>query len=175
MIHRQTTIIALVGCLCVGGLACSSRTVPLSSSGNAEVTAPQLEPAQGTLPAPEGVPQTPDKPSSDDRESWAPAVSPKELSKTVLKGLDWLVATQLPNGAWDQGDQQVRSGEQPVGSGNVADTCMATLALVRSGSSPKAGPYKGTVLKAVNFVLKEVETSDKDSLYVTNIRGTRVR
>lgn len=113
---------------------------------------------------------------------FARPVNAKPLSDTVTKGLDWLVATQNADGGWGQGDESVnmrggrRGGAQPMkSSSNVADTCMATLALMRSGSMPDSGKYKGTVRKGIEYVLGQIEESDRDSLYVTNVRGTRVQ
>src|SRR5215467_8338761 len=60
-------------------------------------------------------------------------------------------------------------------SSSVADTSMAILAFLRSGSSPSQGEYKGQVKKAVEFVVGEIESSDKDTLYITQLRGTRVQ
>ena len=58
---------------------------------------------------------------------------------------------------------------------DVADTCIAALALIRSGSTPREGPYKDAVAKAVRFVRSQVEASDAKSLDVTDIQGTRVQ
>jgi putative NIF3 family GTP cyclohydrolase 1 type 2 len=52
---------------------------------------------------------------------------------------------------------------------------MAVMALDRAGSTPSTGLYKDTVYKAVNFVCDQIERSDADSLYVTDLRGTRTQ
>ncbi len=107
----------------------------------------------------------------------APKLQPKALSGTVEKGLDWLVQHQLPNGAWGQGEESAGmgggAGLKSVGS--VADTGMSALALLRSGSSPAGGKHQKALAKAVDYVCAEVESSDQDSLYVTQVRGTRVQ
>src|SRR5437868_6789946 len=73
-------------------------------------------------------------------KTWTTAVEPKPLSPIVKKGLDWLVEHQLPGGGWGEGEES----PQMRGSGrnealrdtpNVADTCIAALALIRSGST----------------------------------------
>lgn len=113
------------------------------------------------------------------RESaWAPAVEPKPLSPQVRKGLAWLVEHQLPNGAWGQGQESVQMGhslDAYKDKGNVADTCIATLALIRAGSTPSSGAYRKQIMKALDFVMKEIEASDADSLSVTSVKGTRVQ
>lgn len=116
------------------------------------------------------------------------AVTPKALSNTVRGGLEWLRANQHEDGGWSQGEeapgmrahgsQLVLGSNEQTASGpptNVADTCVAALALLRSGSTPAEGPYATELLKAVGFVCSSVEAADEESLYVTDVRGTRVQ
>ena len=123
--------------------------------------------------------------------AWTTAVEPKPLSKDVKRGLDWLVEHQLPGGGWGQGEESLHmrgGGRAPatgkgVSSGrdevkdtpNVADTCIAALALLRSGSTPREGPYRDAIVKAVRFVRSQVEESDPKSLSVSSVQGTRVQ
>jgi hypothetical protein len=67
--------------------------------------------------------------------------------------------------------EKVNTAEIP----SVADTCMAALALIRSGSTPSKGPYAENVLKAINFICSQVEEADEKSLFITQTRGTRVQ
>jgi hypothetical protein len=114
-------------------------------------------------------------------KSWATAREPKPLSKSVKKGLDWLVEHQLPGGGWGQGEESAhmrgnRDVPEPLrDTPNVADTCIATLALLRSGSTPHEGPYKDAIVKGVRFVRSQVEESDSGSLSVSPVKGTRVQ
>lgn len=107
----------------------------------------------------------------------APAAAVPNAQESAKKGLAWLASHQLANGGWGQGDEAVSMG----GAGglasvsNVADTGMAALALLRSGSTPAEGPYAANVKKAAIYVLSEVEASDADSLKVTQVTGTRVQ
>jgi hypothetical protein len=110
--------------------------------------------------------------------NWAPAVTPKALSNQVGKGIGWLLKHQLPNGAWGQGEEAVAMGgrmEGQLDKGNVADTCIAALALMRAGSTPSQGLNAKAVNRGLDFVMKEIEQSDRDSLAVTGIKGTRVQ
>ena len=108
---------------------------------------------------------------------WAPAVKPKPLSDHVQRGLQWLVEHQLPDGAWGQGEESshMGGGAQMKDKPSVADTCAATLALIRAGSTPSEGPHAKAVLKAVKFVCSEIEGYDQDDLYITATRSTRLQ
>ena len=106
------------------------------------------------------------------------SVKPKLLSEHVNKGLAFLASLQHKNGGWSQGEESAQmghSGDPVKDIPNVADTCMATLALLRAGNSPKEGIYADNVLKAIDFICNQVEKADKDSLYITDVRGTRVQ
>lgn len=106
-----------------------------------------------------------------------PAVKPKALSANVQKGLDWLANRQLANGAWGQGEESQHMGGggalQAVAS--VADTAVATMALLRSGSTPREGPYATHIARAVAFLCEQVEKADANDLFVTDNRQTRVQ
>ena len=167
MRHRKNIAIAaaiVFAFAAVGTLLVSKSGVEAQTGGDGEQTSVQLVGEETT---------------GKDKANWKPAVDPKPLSKDVRRGLDWLVETQLADGAWGQGDEssQMRGSAQNklAKTGNVADTCMATLALVRSGSMPNGGQYRGSVNKGVKYVLSQIEASDKDSLFVTEVRGTRVQ
>lgn len=109
---------------------------------------------------------------------WAPAVNPKPLSDNVKNGIKWLLDHQHESGGWGQGEESTHMGNRMaavVDKPNVADTCAGALALIRSGSTPKKGKYSDNILKAVNFVMSEVEESDAESLYITGTRNTRLQ
>ncbi len=110
-------------------------------------------------------------------DTWAPAVEPKPLSKTVKRGLGWLEKHQLEDGGWGQGEEsrQMGGGQGMASRSNVADSCIATLALLRAGSTAKSGPHAKAILRAAGYVLGQIEKSDDKSLYVTEVRGTRVQ
>jgi Squalene-hopene cyclase C-terminal domain len=113
-------------------------------------------------------------------KTWTTAVEPKLLSPSVKKGLDWLVEHQLPSGGWGEGEESPSMGANAQHASlrdtpNVADTSIAVLALIRSGSTPREGPYRGAIVKGVGYVRSQVEESDAQSLAVTTVRGTRVQ
>ncbi len=117
------------------------------------------------------------EPVPNDKAGWTTAVEPKPLGPAVLKGLGWLAEHQLPGGGWGQGEEsaQMGGGSALKDTPNVADTCVAALAMIRSGSTPTKGPYRDAIVKAVRYVRSEVEASDAKSLSVSSVQGTRVQ
>jgi hypothetical protein len=113
----------------------------------------------------------------DTPKTWTTAVDPKVLSSNVRKGLGWLAEHQLASGGWGQGEEsaQMGGGATLKDTPNVADTCIAALALIRSGSTPREGPYRDAIVKAVRFVRSQIEESDPKSLSVSRVQGTRVQ
>lgn len=106
------------------------------------------------------------------------AEQPKPLDMQVQRGIAWLIQHQQPNGGWAQGEESEQMGnalDNLKDKPNVADTCMAILALLRSGSTPKDGPYADNVRSGLAFVMSEIEAADAQSLYITSIRGTRIQ
>ena len=109
---------------------------------------------------------------------WAPAVKPKPLSNNVHKGLKWLVDHQHESGGWGQGEESRQMGNSMaalIDKPNVADTCTAALALIRSGSTPKKGPYAKNIRNGALYVISQVEAADDKSLYITGTRNTRLQ
>ncbi len=122
--------------------------------------------------------KTPAQPTS---ESPKDVVKPKPLTDQVKKGLEYLVKQQNPNGGWGQGGgwRSGQNGGRIEGAEvkdppDVGNTCIATLALIRSGNTAKDGPYAKNVAKAVEFICSHVDKSDEKSLYVTDIKGTQL-
>ena len=108
----------------------------------------------------------------------AAAGQPKPLSAQVQRGLDWLLKHQQADGGWAQGEESKEMGktlDNIKDKSNVADTGMALLALLRSGSTPKDGPYAAQIRKGLEFICSEIEAADAQSLFITNIRNTRIQ
>jgi len=149
-------------------------TVLAASAG---LTAQQ---AQGPLDKP-----VPPKPETNNQPS-APKQTlhpqPKPLTSSIKKGLAYLVTQQHENGGWGQGggwrigsNGDRIEGPEVKDLPDLADTCIATLALLRAGSTPKGGDHARSVVKAIDFICNRVEKSDKDSLLVADSRSTQLQ
>jgi hypothetical protein len=111
------------------------------------------------------------------------AVKPKDLSSAVKSGLAYLVKSQQDDGGWNQGGgwRVGGTGGGRVEGKNVEDpsdignSCFVLLALLRAGNTPTDGEYKDAVAKGLKFVISKVEKADKDSLYITDVRGTQLQ
>ena len=111
------------------------------------------------------------------RPAAAKGIDPKPISDNVKKGTAFLAKHQQPDGGWGEGEESASMGShgKMVNVSNVADTSIAVLSLFRAGSTPSSGAHSANVLKGVEFVIDAIEKSDDDSLFVTDVRGTRVQ
>ncbi len=103
---------------------------------------------------------------------------PKPLSKQVDQGLAWLTAHQNNDGGWGQGEESTHMGQGMDAVrdvSNVADTSMAVLALIRAGSTPTDGPHAEAIRRGVDFVCTSVDASEPSSMWITDVRGTRLQ
>jgi hypothetical protein len=96
------------------------------------------------------------------------------LEPFVRQGAEWLVRAQHPDGGWGAGSharQDVRDPRQVVT--DPATTAFVGLALLRSGSTPEAGPYREALRRATFYLLDVVEKAPPTGPRVTDIAGTQ--
>jgi len=101
------------------------------------------------------------------------------VASAVAKGEKWLVSVQGKDGGWGQDGGEtsyVRKGENLESTGNdVANTAVAAEALLHTGNTPNAGPYRESVQRAVRFILAHVDKSPAEGLAVTELMGTQIQ
>ena len=98
-------------------------------------------------------------------------------------GFDYLLKQQQGDGGWGQGGgwRQNEKGGGRVEGLNVEDradlgnTCVTLVAMLRAEDARLKGEYRDAVRKAFDFICKQVEKSDADSLYATSIRDTQLQ
>ena len=136
---------------------------------------------EAPAPAQAAVPETP---AASKAEEARKPIKPKELSDSAKKGLAYLISQQHETGGFGQGGgwRVNASGQSGRVEGtdvkdppDVGNTCIAALALIRAGNTPKDGPYAKQLAKAIDFIEQYVEASDKESLYVTPVRDTQLQ
>lgn len=145
------------------GSGCNSSDEPVAKPSSPEKV-------QAIKFVPQGTPQ-----AGTLHESWKGI----PIGETSEKGLKWLVSVQGDDGGWGQdggheGDN--RKGVSLESSGNdLANTSLVCLAILRSGTTMKSGPYVDALRKGVEFVLKNIEAAPVDGLQVTTRQGTQIQ
>lgn len=105
----------------------------------------------------------PDLPTVPVGQAPRPLPPPGPIAPQVQRGLEWLVAQQGPDGGWGENDGQ---------DTDVANTCIAALALLRAGHTPIEGEYREAVARAVAYVCEHVHSSPDGGLAVQTRQGT---
>lgn len=101
------------------------------------------------------------------------------LDEAAKKGLDWLASVQAEDGGWGQDgghEGDARKGVNLESTGNdVANTALACLALLRSGTTPKEGPYRENLVRGVEFILAHVEDCPAEGIAITKKTNTQIQ
>lgn len=101
------------------------------------------------------------------------AATPDPFRNSISRGIQWLAATQGPDGGWGQdggATSHVRQGERLESNSNdVANTAAALLALTHAGEK---GPQ---IRRGVEFLLNEIERSPEAGLAITTKQGSQIQ
>jgi hypothetical protein len=76
-------------------------------------------------------------------------VSPAQVDRIYLKGMNYLAKSQLPEGRW---------AEMPYGA-EPAVVGLALLSMLAHGDEPNTGPYALTIKRGLNYVLNQMNKS----------------
>lgn len=166
--HRSSKLIApLAGSIC--GLLVLTTLLPLIHP----------ERGYGKEPAPRRGRDVP----AQNTEAEKPR-NPRSPEETLKIGFEYLLNQQHPDGGWGQGGgwrQDLSGNKGRVEGAKIEDpsdlgsTCLSVVALLRSGDSPKEGAHREAASKAFEFICRQVEKADADSLYVTPVRDTQLQ
>ncbi len=108
----------------------------------------------------------------------------RSLEESGEKGLEYLLKQQHQDGGWGQGGGWRQNGKQSgarVEAANVEDpsdlgnTSISLMTLLRAGHHPAGGEHREAAVKAFDYVCKQVEQADVDSLFVTSVRDTQLQ
>src|ERR1051325_1325270 len=73
-------------------------------------------------------------------------VSPSQVDRTYVKGLQYLVKSQIPEGRWN---------EMPYGA-EPAVVSLALISMLAHGDDPNTGPYALAIKRGLDYVLKQM-------------------
>jgi hypothetical protein len=113
--------------------------------------------------------------SSPTRQALGTSFAQDAASRVAVeKGAKWLASVQGTDGGWGQdgGDpSNVRKSVALESKGNdVANTALAAMALLRAGNR-----YRPNVERALDFILRKVESSSPEGLSISDVNQTQVQ
>ncbi|HAS45150.1 MAG TPA: hypothetical protein DCS93_32000 [Microscillaceae bacterium] len=95
-------------------------------------------------------------------------------SPFILKGIDWLAASQFENGGWGAGSNNRQHIRDPKAvKVDPGTTAFAAMALLRAGNTLKKGPHSENLKKALMYLLQLIEEYPAEGPKITNITGTQ--
>lgn len=102
--------------------------------------------------------------------------TPAAVVRAEERGYAWLVSAQNPDGGFAAGSHARQQVMDPHASpSDPATTAMVGMALLRSGSTLVEGRFSTELVRATEFLLKEVERSDEGALNITPLTGTQIQ
>ena len=161
------------------GVGCGSPEEPSAPSADASkpMQAIRFESPQEVNPKPPVASKLPQNTpqAGVPHESWKAV----PIGDTAEKGLKWLVSVQGKDGGWGQDGGNEGDNRKDVGlesNGNdLANTSLVCLALLRSGTTMKDGPYSEALRKGVTYILENIEAAKADGLQVTTRTNTQIQ
>jgi hypothetical protein len=102
--------------------------------------------------------------------------TPQRVEASLNRGLDWIVRAQNQYGGWGAGSHARQEVMDPRAvPADPATTSMVAMALLRSGNTLTKGEHSQSLRKALDYLLKAVETSAPDNNTITTETGTQIQ
>ncbi|MEP6671962.1 MAG: prenyltransferase/squalene oxidase repeat-containing protein [Chthoniobacter sp.] len=118
--------------------------------------------------------KAPAAPAADSKK-----IDPRSPEESLATGLTYLLRQQQADGGWGQGggwrQSKTSRVEDAADRSDLGNTCVAVVTLLRAGQSPAKGEHREAVAKAFDYLCRQVENADTESLYVTDVRDTQLQ
>ncbi|HEX5168574.1 MAG TPA: hypothetical protein VFW11_05330 [Cyclobacteriaceae bacterium] len=102
--------------------------------------------------------------------------TPESVVAAVTNGEAWLANAQQENGGWGAGSHLRQQVMDPHAvPADPATTSMVAMALLRSGNTLKSGPYSRQLENALNYLLRQVESTPDNATNITSETGTQIQ
>ncbi|MBP9151751.1 MAG: hypothetical protein KBF73_05670 [Flavobacteriales bacterium] len=112
----------------------------------------------------------------ENSDDYAKFKTPEKVVKSIDHAMGWMAEAQQKNGGWGAGSHHRQMEMDPHAvQADPATTSMVGMALLRNGNTLESGTYANQLKKAVEYLLKEVENSNPNSLNITNLTGTQIQ
>jgi hypothetical protein len=99
----------------------------------------------------------------------------RRLTEAAIRnGLNWIIQAQHSNGGWGAGSHHSQQVHDPHAvPADPAATALVGMALLRTEEKPFDGRYAVQLKKAVNYLLKAVNTASPQSPNITELTNTQ--
>lgn len=102
--------------------------------------------------------------------------TPQKVTVSVKSALTFLGRAQHQDGGWGAGSHSNQGEMNPHAvQADPATTAMVAMALLRSGSTLNTGEYSQELNKALEYLLKQVENSGRNTTTITSLTGTQIQ
>lgn len=102
--------------------------------------------------------------------------TPDKVMSSLEHGLGWIAAAQHKDGGWGAGSHYNQREMDPHAvAPDPATTSMVGMALLRNRITLDKGKYSAQLSKAVEYILTQVESSNPNSLNITELQNTQIQ
>lgn len=111
----------------------------------------------------------------ESAEGYLQYKTPQNIQAAIEKGLKWTATAQQKNGGWGAGLGSMQHIRDPHAvDADPATTSMVAMALLRCGNTLTEGDYSESLQKATNYLLAEIEKTQKSNT-ITTATGTQIQ